>query len=194
MKRIITGLTSLFLLISICGSIYAIAENPTKEKVKPEIQHIYGEVTALDLEKNIITIKQEDGTEVTLKATTEKTQGMLKELKIGDKVKAVYTKTGEGLILLKVITPGKPEKVKPEIQHIYGEVTALDLEKNIITIKQEDGTEVTLKATTEKTQGMLKELKIGDKVKAVYTKTGEGLVIINLVKPEAKGKEKHKKK
>ncbi|MCM8767829.1 MAG: copper-binding protein [Candidatus Omnitrophica bacterium] len=118
MKRFIAALTGLIFILSTCVSIYAVAENPkqnyTKEKVKPDIQHIYGEITILDLENNKVTIKAEDGTELTLKATTEKTQGMLNDLKVGDKVKALYLKSGEDLIIFKVIKPEAKGKEKPK--------------------------------------------------------------------------------
>ncbi|MFN4227105.1 MAG: hypothetical protein ACK4F0_03065 [Candidatus Ratteibacteria bacterium] len=126
MKRIMTILSGLVFILSTCVSIYAV-ETPTKEekpkveqaapvkeKVKPNVKHTYGEITCLDLEKNIVTIKQEDGTELTLKATTEKTKDMLKELKVGDKVKAGYIKSEEELIILKIFKPEAIRKEKPK--------------------------------------------------------------------------------
>ncbi|MCS7180727.1 MAG: copper-binding protein [bacterium] len=123
MKKFLTYMSGLLFLASTCISIYAGAENTPKvekqekEKLKGEISHVYGEITKIDLESKTVTIKKEDGTEITLKATTEKTQEMIKNLKVGDKVKAVYTKNKEGEnVIIKIVIPGEKgkEKVKKE--------------------------------------------------------------------------------
>ncbi|MGB9643510.1 MAG: hypothetical protein ACPL3Q_10005 [Candidatus Ratteibacteria bacterium] len=97
-------------------------------------------------------------------------------------------------------TPAKPAaEKKVNIQKITGEITSIDTTANTITIKKEDGTEVTLKATTPKIQEEIKKLSTGKKVTALYkeTKTGE-CVLIKVSeykeKPSAKGKEKGKNK
>ncbi|HOK57303.1 MAG TPA: copper-binding protein [bacterium] len=87
----------------------------------------------------------------------------------------------------------KKEKPKVDIKHAYGEITKLDLENYSVTIKQDDGTEITLKATTEKTKEMLKNLKVGDKVKAVYFEKDGELVIGKIGIPKSDGKKEHKK-
>lgn len=124
MKKIISTLSVILFILFTSFSLYAVAEKPEKikegkpEKVKAEIQHVYGEITKIDLDANTITIKQEDGTEITLKATTEKTQSMVKELKVGDKVKVGYIKSSEGdLVILKIIKPGEKGKEKPKKQN-----------------------------------------------------------------------------
>ncbi len=80
------------------------------------------------------------------------------------------------------------------ILSVHGQITAIDLMKNTITIRKKDGAELTLKATTEKTQAMLKNLKVGDKVEVLYTKSGEDLIIQKILKSKAKEKEKQEKK
>lgn len=121
MKKLITVLISILFFTTLSISLFAVAEEqpksdkPAKEKVKVDVQHVFGEITKLDLENYTVTIKQEDGTEITIKATTEKTQEMIKNLKVGDKVKAGYIKTKEGdLVLIKIVKPEGKQKDKKE--------------------------------------------------------------------------------
>jgi predicted ATPase len=116
-KKFLTTLSCLLFFASIGVSLFA-EENkkPEKEKNKKvDIQKAYGEITSLNLENYTLTIKQEDGSEITLKATTEKMQEEVKKYKVGDKVKVLYIKNKDGEnILFKIISPEeKPKKEKP---------------------------------------------------------------------------------
>ena len=115
MRKLIATLSCLLFFASIGVSLFA-GENkePEKKKNKVDIQKVDGEITSLNLENYTLTIKQEDGTEITVKATTEKMQEEVKKYKVGDKVKVLYIKNKDGEnILFKIICPEeKPKKEK----------------------------------------------------------------------------------
>jgi len=95
-------------------------------------------------------------------------------------------------------TPAKPAaEKKVNIQKVTGEITSIDTTANTLTIKKEDGTEVTLNATTPKVQEEIKKLSTGKKVTALYkeTKTGQcALIKVSEYKEKPSGKAKGKEK
>ncbi|MCX7917191.1 MAG: hypothetical protein N2589_03590 [bacterium] len=137
MKRLITILTCLMFILS-CGLVFSANEKPKTstqpatpanpatpaksatpaEPAKPEvkIQKVVGEITNIDTTANTIKIKKEDGSEITLKATTSKMQEEIKKLQAGKKVFALYKETKAGELVLVKISEEKPkeEKVKKE--------------------------------------------------------------------------------
>jgi len=70
-------------------------------------------------------------------------------------------------------TPAQPATEK-NVEKAVGEITNIDTTANTIKIKKEDGTEITLKATTPKIKEEVKKYKVGDKVNVIYKKTKEG--------------------
>lgn len=88
---------------------------PAKEKPKKEGRKIYkveGIIDSVSTTDSSITIKKEDNTTITLKATTPKTKQSISKLTTGDKIKALYReKEGEN-VLLRIIKPGKGKEKK----------------------------------------------------------------------------------
>ncbi|HOK56931.1 MAG TPA: hypothetical protein PKV21_02820 [bacterium] len=143
MKKIITGLTCIMFITSFGISLFA-AEKSTTEKpkssatpaqpatpatpatpaqpgapaseAKVKIQKVVGEITNIDTTANTIKIKKEDGTEITLKATTPKMQEEINKLATGKKVTALYkeTKTGEYTLIKISEYKEKPTTEKPK--------------------------------------------------------------------------------
>jgi Cu/Ag efflux protein CusF len=120
MKKFLTTLSGLIFLTTIGISLFA-GENTEKPKTKANIEKTekkenlkkinkaYGEITKIDLETNTLTLKQEDGTEIVLKATTDKMKEEIKKYKVGDKVKVLYIKNTEN-ILFRIIMPEEKKK------------------------------------------------------------------------------------
>lgn len=134
MKRLITALTCVMFVVS-CGLAFsqgatpakpatpatpatpAKAEKPAKpEKPKVKIEKVAGEITNIDTTANTVTIKKEDGTEITLKATTPKMQEEIKKLSVGKKVVALYKETKAGELVLVKISEEKPKEAKPKAE------------------------------------------------------------------------------
>lgn len=100
--------------------------------------------------------------------------------------------------------PEKSQSIKTEtsvqqsekIHKIDGTVVGVDTEKNILTIKKPDGSEVTLKAIKPKTQEEIRNVKIGENISVVCKESKkEGMILRNIVKEKAeKGKKKIGKK
>ncbi|MCM8816487.1 MAG: hypothetical protein NC913_03120 [Candidatus Omnitrophica bacterium] len=83
-----------------------------------------------------------------------------------------------------------------KIQKIEGTVVNVDTVKNTITIKKSDGSEITLKATSPKTQEEIKKVKTGESISVLCKESKkEGMVLKNVIKEKPdKGKKKQGKK
>ncbi|MCM8815995.1 MAG: hypothetical protein NC913_00550 [Candidatus Omnitrophica bacterium] len=123
MKRVVMILSTL-VIFAWCGTNISAAEThkttPTKAhiladtSVQPseKVQKIEGTVVNVDTEKNTITIKKVDGSEITLKAIKPKIQEKIKNLKAGEKITVSCKESKREGMVLKNVIKEKPDKGK----------------------------------------------------------------------------------
>ncbi len=135
--------------------------------------------TALDLKTRVITVKTEDGKELTTEVSPEVKN--LKQVKVGDIVTITYTAgiafrvnpkeaaTPGAAAAVATAKPGeKPAGMAGRKITANVTVEAVDLKANTVTFKGPQGNVRTVNVEDPANQEMLKKLKVGDIVEITY--------------------------
>lgn len=174
-------------------------QDPGSVTVAPHAAHhtetVSATVVKVDPETRIVTLRNEEGKEVTVEASKDVRN--FGQLKAGD----VVTLTYDTAIALEIIPESeatrnavveggatradkgkKPGGTVERSVTITAQLTAIDTAKNTVTLKGPDGNERTIDVKGPKRQARLKTLKVGDFVRITYVEA-----IAVSVKPKAKG-------
>jgi len=160
------------------SSVMVEAKSPTGAGVAQAVE-IQATVTAIDKAKRTVTVKGPQGKTRTLTAGPEARN--FDQVKVGDTVTLTYVEAvtlslekaegaKPGITVsdeVKRAEPGaKPGGVMSSQTTIVGTVTAIDAATRLITVRGPGGNEVDIKVEDP---AKLKNVKIGDLVKATYT-------------------------
>ena len=111
MKKALAIIVSVLIVLSVVGLSFANDKQHTEENM-----YVSGEVTAVDVAANTLTIKGKEG-EVML-TTTDKTKfaegKTLADVKVGDKLSAKYSEKDGMMMAWKVMTKKEMKKMEKE--------------------------------------------------------------------------------
>ena len=104
-------------IVAVTFTLPAFAEDAKPEK--PKKHEFTGDVTAVDAVAKTVTIKNKDGEKTFVAAaakiaTADKKAAELTDVKVGDKVHAVYTEDGGKNVASKIGPPKPPTEKKPK--------------------------------------------------------------------------------
>jgi hypothetical protein len=182
MRKIAVLLVAFFFAFSANAFAADRAAEPNAPAVKKSVKskkrhyqknHFAGEVTFIDAEGGKIKVVGKKGAK-TFKAE----QSLLNEVKPGDRVFVKYT-TKNKTFVATAINPAD-EKRHYSGMHMSGEVTAIDVSAETITILGRKS-ESTLTAERQ----LLADIRIGDRVYVKYT-DADGKLTVNSIKPKKK--------
>jgi hypothetical protein len=135
-------------------------------------------VTAIDQATRIVTLKAENGKELTTKVSDEVRN--LAQVKVGDVVVLTYKEalavslgageaTAEGAVAAGRAKPGElPAGFVGQTATVAAKVEAIDLTANTVTFKGPEGNTRTVPVKDPKNVEFLKKLKVGDTVTITY--------------------------
>jgi translation initiation factor IF-1 len=188
MKRFATSMCAALACITLSAAYAEEQKEPHKETHKAESHsgaavgrtvEMQATVTALDLDKRMVTLKTDDGTETTLHV--DERARNLKQVKVGDVVKVAYVQAlawqlnKSGATTPSVKAEGAAARTKEGEKPggaagrritITAQIEAIDTDKGTVTLKGPEGNTKTVKA---KNPANLKKVKVGDMVDITYT-------------------------
>jgi hypothetical protein len=185
------------LAVLVLGGLAAHASaGPEPVKVENK-QTLTATVTAIDMEKRLVTLKADNGNQTTVEVSPEVTN--LPQVKTGDKVlvqyyqglAAAFKKPGESTTVGKVdqtdavarAAPGeKPGAAVGTTVTTTVVIEAVDKAKNTVTFTGPQGVQRTVDVKDPSAQKFVSQLKKGDHVELTYT---EALAVAVTPKPKS---------
>ncbi len=143
---------------------------------------IEGEATIVTLDRGtrLVTLRNDEGEVTTVKAPAD---ADLSRIKTGDRVGVAYYESlainladpntplgATGSVVTERAAPGQlPGRAVGETTVITAEVTAIDLNRNTVTIRGPEGNPRTIHVTNPELQPRLRNLHVGDVLQFTYT-------------------------
>ncbi|GEM_PF-4118603 len=106
MKKIFSLIIGAILILCFSSPVFS-GEKKDKEKEVPKgakvnVEKLIGEIVDINTNLNTITVKQADGSQITLKIITPEMMEEIKNFSVGEKVKILFIPKENELILFKI--------------------------------------------------------------------------------------------